>query len=71
VSDRPDSLDTSILRPTVVEVSLARLTENFRAIQAAVGAAVVMPIVRRRKRPTSMGVPSSRSSGSKPSTPSS
>ena len=46
MSDRTDSLDTSILRPTVVEVSLTRLTENFRAIQAAVGAAVVMPIVK-------------------------
>ena len=46
MSDPTDSLDTSILRPTVVEVSLARLGENFRAIQAAVGAAVVMPIVK-------------------------
>jgi len=46
VSDPTDSLDTSILRPTAVEVSLARLTENFRAIQAAVGSAVVMPIVK-------------------------
>jgi len=34
------------VRPTVVEVSLARLTENFRAIQAAVGRATVMPIVK-------------------------
>jgi alanine racemase len=34
------------LRPTVVEVSLGRLTENFRAIQAAVAPAVVMPIVK-------------------------
>jgi alanine racemase len=33
-------------RPTVVEVSLARLTENFRAIQAAVAPAAVMPIVK-------------------------
>ena len=32
------AVDTGSLRPTVVEVSLARLTENFRAIQAAVGA---------------------------------
>jgi alanine racemase len=34
------------LRPTVVEVSLARLAENFRAIQAAVAPATVMPIVK-------------------------
>jgi alanine racemase len=33
-------------RPTVVEISLARLTDNFRAIQAAVGRATVMPIVK-------------------------
>src|SRR5262245_37031134 len=38
--------DLDVLRPTVVEVALARLTENFRAIQAAVGPAVVMPIVK-------------------------
>jgi alanine racemase len=36
----------AVLRPTVVEVSLARLTENFRAIQAAVAPAAVMPIVK-------------------------
>ena len=39
-------MDTGSLRPTVVEVSLARLAENFRAIQAAVAPAVVMPIVK-------------------------
>jgi alanine racemase len=39
-------MDTSIMRPTVVEVSLARLAENFRAIQAAVAPAAVMPIVK-------------------------
>jgi alanine racemase len=33
-------------RPTVVEVSLARLAENFRAIRDAVGPAAVMPIVK-------------------------
>ena len=33
-------------RPTVVEVSLGRLTENLRAITAAVAPAVVMPIVK-------------------------
>jgi alanine racemase len=35
-----------VLRPTVVEVSLARLAANFRAIQAAVAPAAVMPIVK-------------------------
>ena len=39
-------VDTGSLRPTVVEVSLARLAENFRAIQAAVAPAAVMPIVK-------------------------
>ncbi len=34
------------MRPTIVEVSLGRLTENFRAIQTAVAPAVVMPIVK-------------------------
>jgi alanine racemase len=39
-------VDTRSLRPTVVEVSLDRLAENFRAIQAAVAPAAVMPIVK-------------------------
>jgi alanine racemase len=39
-------VDTRSLRPTIVEVSLARLTDNFRAIQAAVAPAGVMPIVK-------------------------
>lgn len=39
-------MDTGSLRPTVVEISLVRLAENFRAIQAAVAPAVVMPIVK-------------------------
>jgi alanine racemase len=39
-------VDTGALRPTVVEVSLARLAENFRAIEAAVAPAAVMPIVK-------------------------
>lgn len=34
------------LRPTVVEVNLDRLTQNYRAIQAHVGNAVVMPILK-------------------------
>jgi alanine racemase len=44
---RPPALpDAAVLRPTVVEVSLARLADNFRAIQTAVAPAVVMPIVK-------------------------
>src|SRR5215469_6764333 len=34
------------MRPTVVEVGLGRLAENFRAIQAAVTPAAVMPILK-------------------------
>jgi alanine racemase len=39
-------VDQGSLRPTIVEVSLARLADNFRAIQAAVGPAAVMPILK-------------------------
>jgi len=46
VSARVDHRDTSVMRPTIVEVRLARLAENFRAIQAAVTPATVMPIVK-------------------------
>jgi alanine racemase len=35
-----------VRRPTVVEVSLARLSANFRAIEAAVAPAAVMPILK-------------------------
>src|SRR5713101_5580942 len=42
----PDAMDATVLRPTVVEVSLARLTENLRAIATAVAPAAVMPIVK-------------------------
>ena len=35
-----------ILRPTHVEVNLTRLSENYAAIQARVGAAAVMPILK-------------------------
>jgi alanine racemase len=35
-----------VMRPTVVEVSLARLAENFHAIRAAVAPAAVMPVVK-------------------------
>lgn len=34
------------MRPTVVEVSLARLTDNFRTIAAAVAPAAAMPILK-------------------------
>jgi alanine racemase len=46
VSHSIEALDASVLRPTVVEVSRARLTENYRAIQAAVAPAAVMPILK-------------------------
>jgi alanine racemase len=36
----------SATRPTVVEVSLARLTDNFRAIAAAVAPAAMMPVLK-------------------------
>ena len=39
-------MDIRSLRPTVVEVSLDRLAENFRAIQAAVTPAAVMPVLK-------------------------
>jgi alanine racemase len=46
VSLPPVLADVTVLRPTVVEVSLSRLAENFRAIRAAVAPATVMPIVK-------------------------
>jgi alanine racemase len=46
VTHRADVPEPHVLRPTVVEISLARLAENFRAIQAAVAPAAVMPIVK-------------------------
>ena len=46
VSARPGLEDTSVMRPTIVEVRLARLTENYRAIRTAVAPATVMPIVK-------------------------
>jgi len=42
----PGAGDATVMRPTVVEVSLARLTENLRAIETAVAPAAVMPIVK-------------------------
>jgi alanine racemase len=46
VNERGSAGPPSVMRPTVVEVSLARLSENLRAIQAAVAPAAVMPIVK-------------------------
>jgi alanine racemase len=46
MSHRADLSETSVMRPTVVEVNLTRLAENLRAIQAAVAPATVMPIVK-------------------------
>src|SRR2546425_12752630 len=46
VSARPGLEDRSVMRPTIVEVRLARLTENCRAIRTAVAPAAVMPIVK-------------------------
>lgn len=46
MSQPPVLSDADVVRPTVVEVSLARLADNFRAIQAAVAPAAVMPIVK-------------------------
>ena len=37
---------TDVGRPTVVDVALGRLTDNYRAIQAAVSPAQVMPILK-------------------------
>jgi alanine racemase len=42
----PPAPTSDVLRPTAVEVSLARLTDNFQAIRAAVAPAAVMPIVK-------------------------
>ena len=46
MSDRVDLSEASATRPTLVEVSLARLADNFRAIQTAVAPAAVMPVVK-------------------------
>ncbi len=46
MSYQGDLSDSTLTRPTFVEVSLARLAENFRAIRAAVAPAALMPIVK-------------------------
>ena len=42
----PTIISSGILRPTQVEVDLSRLTANYRAIQAHVAPAAVMPILK-------------------------
>jgi alanine racemase len=46
VNERGNAGPPNVMRPTVVEVSLARLAENYRAIRAAVAPAAVMPILK-------------------------
>ena len=42
----PTITTNNVIRPTLVEVDLARLAENFRAIQAKVAPAKMMPILK-------------------------
>ena len=44
--NEPTITSTGIVRPTHVEISLARLTENYRAIERAVAPATIMPILK-------------------------
>lgn len=44
--NHPTISTTGIVRPTLVEVNLSRLAENFRAIQRHVAPALVMPILK-------------------------
>jgi alanine racemase len=44
--NHPTITTNGVLRPTYVEVDLARLTANFHAIQAHVGYTLVMPILK-------------------------
>jgi alanine racemase len=46
ISNHPTISTTADLRPTHVQIDLARLGSNLRAIQAHVGAAQVMPILK-------------------------
>jgi alanine racemase len=45
VNQRVDT-STAVMRPTIVEVTRARLADNYRAIQTAVAPAAVMPILK-------------------------
>jgi alanine racemase len=44
--NQPTISSNGIVRPTYVEVNLARLTENYLAIQEAVAPATIMPILK-------------------------
>jgi alanine racemase len=44
--NKPVITDNGVVRPTHVEINLARLTHNYRAIQRAVAPAAVMPILK-------------------------
>jgi alanine racemase len=44
--NEPTITNNGVVRPTHVEVNLARLTENYQAIQQAVAPAAVMPILK-------------------------
>ena len=46
IANHPTITTNKGLRPTYVEVDLARLTNNFNAIQAKVGDVTVMPILK-------------------------
>lgn len=44
--NEPTISDNGMVRPTYVEVNLARLTQNYRAIEQTVAPATVMPILK-------------------------
>ena len=44
--NQPTISSNGIVRPTYVEINLARLTENYHAIQQAVAPATIMPILK-------------------------
>ncbi|MCL4871862.1 MAG: alanine racemase [Anaerolineae bacterium] len=46
VLNQPTLQVQDIVRPTHVEVNLTRLTENYQAIRAGVGAAAIMPVLK-------------------------
>ncbi|MFC1936103.1 alanine racemase [Chloroflexota bacterium] len=46
VPNHPTISTSEVLRPSYITVNLARLTENYQAIQAHVGRAQVMPILK-------------------------
>ncbi len=46
VPNHPTITTNGVLRPTVLEIDLARLGENYAAIQAHVGTAAVMPVLK-------------------------